>query len=48
MASPSLELYITFLNAIGYTSKKEDQANKLLSMKTQLGWFREIEFVDVN
>ena len=48
VASPSVELHVRFLNAIGYTPKKEDRANKLLPMETQLGWFREIGFVDVD
>jgi ubiquinone/menaquinone biosynthesis C-methylase UbiE len=48
VASPSLELHIRFLNAIGYTPKKEDRANKLLPMETQLGCLREIGFVDVD
>jgi len=48
VASPSLELHIRFLNAISYTPKKEDRANKLLPMETQLGWLREIGFVDVD
>jgi tRNA (cmo5U34)-methyltransferase len=48
VASPSVELHVRFLNAIGYTPKKEDRANKLLPMETQLGWIREIGFVDVD
>lgn len=48
VASPSVELHIRFLNAIGYTPKKEDRANKLLPMETQLGWLRELGFVDVD
>ena len=30
VASPSVELHVRFLNAIGYTPKKEDKANRLL------------------
>jgi tRNA (cmo5U34)-methyltransferase len=37
MASSSVELHVRFLNAIGYTGKKEDRANRLLPMETQLG-----------
>jgi len=48
VASPSVELHVRFLNVIGYTPKKEDRANKLLPMETQLGWLREIGFVDVD
>ena len=48
MASSSVELHIHFLNAIGYTGKKEDRANRLLPMETQLGQLGEIELVDVD
>ena len=48
VASPSVELHVRFLNAIGYTPKKEDKANRLLPMETQLGWLRDIAFVDVD
>jgi tRNA (cmo5U34)-methyltransferase len=37
VASPSVELHVRFLNAIGYTPQKEDRANRLLPMETQLG-----------
>jgi tRNA (cmo5U34)-methyltransferase len=36
MALSSVELHIHFLDAIGYTGKKEDRANRLLPMETQL------------
>ena len=48
VASPSVELHVRFLNAIGYSPKTEDKSNKLLPMETQLGWLREIGFVDVD
>jgi tRNA (cmo5U34)-methyltransferase len=48
VASPSIELHVRFLNAIEYTPKKEDRANRLLPMETQLGWFKDIGFVDVD
>jgi tRNA (cmo5U34)-methyltransferase len=48
VASPSLELYVHFLNAIGYSPKTEDKSNKLLPMETQLDWLTEIGFVDVD
>jgi tRNA (cmo5U34)-methyltransferase len=48
VASPSVELHARFLNAIGYSPKTEDKSNKLLPMETQLGWLREIGFVDVD
>jgi len=48
VASPSVELCVVFLNAIGYTPEKEDRANRLLSMETRLGWFRDTGFVEVD
>src|SRR5215210_7600936 len=48
VASPSVELHICFLNAIGYTPEKEDKANRLLPMETQLGWLRGLGFVEVD
>ena len=48
MASSSVELHVRFLNAIGYTPQKEDRANRLLPMETQLGWLKEIGLVDVD
>ncbi len=48
VASPSVELHVKFLKAIGYTPEKEDKANRLLSMEVQLGWLREIGFVEVD
>jgi tRNA (cmo5U34)-methyltransferase len=48
VASPSARLHEEFLRAIGYTVETEDPSNKLLEMETQLGWLREIGFVDVD
>src|ERR687893_944722 len=48
VASPSVELHVRFLNAIGYTPEKEDRANRLLPMEIQLGWLRDIGFVEVD
>ncbi|HKU84594.1 MAG TPA: class I SAM-dependent methyltransferase [Candidatus Nitrosocosmicus sp.] len=48
VASPSLEMHTRFLEAIDYTPEKEDKANKLLSMITQLGWLIDLGFVDVD
>jgi SAM-dependent methyltransferase len=47
-ASPSSRLHKEFLERIGYTVETEDPSNKLLEMETQLGWLREIGFVDVD
>ena len=48
VALPSVELHVRFLNAIGYTPEKEDRANRLLPMEIQLGWLRDIGFVEVD
>ncbi len=48
VASPSVELHVRFLNAIGYTRQTEDKSNKLLPMETQLDWLRELGYVDVD
>jgi ubiquinone/menaquinone biosynthesis C-methylase UbiE len=48
VASPSVELHVRFLNAIGYTPEKEDRANRLLPMEIQLGWLRDTGFVEVD
>jgi len=48
VASPSVELHVKFLKAIGYTPEKEDKANRLLSMEIQLGWLRDMGFVEVD
>jgi len=36
------------LKAIGYTPEKEGGVNKLLPMEIQLGWLRDIGFVEVD
>ena len=48
VASPSVELHVRFLKAIGYTPEKEDKANRLLPIEIQLGWLRDIGFVEVD
>jgi SAM-dependent methyltransferase len=48
IASPTAKLHEEFLHAIGYTVETEDPSNKLLDLETQLGWLREIGFVDVD
>jgi ubiquinone/menaquinone biosynthesis C-methylase UbiE len=47
-ASPTASLHSRFLAAIGYTTETEDRSNLLLDVETQLRWFREIGFVDVD
>ncbi|HZC22843.1 MAG TPA: class I SAM-dependent methyltransferase [Candidatus Binatia bacterium] len=48
VASPTARLHKEFLHAIGYTVESEDPSNKLLDVETQLRWFQEIGFVDVD
>jgi SAM-dependent methyltransferase len=48
VASPSPELHKEFLERIGFTVESEDPSNKLLDVETQLGWLREIGFVEVD
>jgi tRNA (cmo5U34)-methyltransferase len=48
VSSPTPRLHEEFLQCIGYTVETEDPSNKLLDVETQLGWLREIGFVDVD
>jgi tRNA (cmo5U34)-methyltransferase len=48
VSSPSQQLHEEFLARIGFTVETEDPSNKLLDVETQLGWLREIGFVDVD
>jgi tRNA (cmo5U34)-methyltransferase len=48
VASPTPNLHRKFLAAVGQTSQTEDPSNKLTAVETQLGWLREIGFVDVD
>src|SRR5580658_510061 len=48
VASPTPRLHQEFLEGIGFTVETEDPSNKLLDVETQLGWLREIGFVDVD
>lgn len=48
VASPTPRLHKAFLERIGFTVETEDPSNKLLDVETQLGWLREIGFVDVD
>ena len=48
VASPTPRLHEEFLHRIGFTVETEDPSNKLLDVKTQLGWLREIGFADVD
>ena len=48
VASVSPGLHKEFLQRIGFTVESEDPSNKLLDVETQLGWLREIGFVEVD
>jgi tRNA (cmo5U34)-methyltransferase len=48
VSSSTLELHRRFFLAIGQMHETEDPSNKLLDVETQLGWLREIGFVDVD
>ncbi len=48
VSSPTQRLHEQFLNALGYTPAEEDPANQLLDVETQLQWFRELGFIDVD
>jgi tRNA (cmo5U34)-methyltransferase len=48
VASPTPRLHEEFLRANGFTRETEDPSNQLLDVETQLGWLREIGFVDVD
>lgn len=48
VASPSQRLHDAFLQKIDCTPETEDPSNKLLDLEIQLGWLREIGFVDVD
>jgi tRNA (cmo5U34)-methyltransferase len=48
VASPTPRLQKEFMERIGFTVETEDPSNKLLDVETQVGWLREIGFVDVD
>lgn len=48
VASPTQKLHEHFRRSIGVEHKNEDSSNILLDMETQLRWFREIGFEDVD
>ena len=41
-------LHQQFLQRLGVSPEQEDRSNKLLDLQKQLGWLREIGFVDVD
>ena len=48
VSSATENLHSRFLATIGWTPESEDPSNKLLDVETQLRWFRQIGFVDVD
>jgi len=48
VSSPTREMHDEFLRRNGWTAETEDPSNKLLEVEIQLGWLREIGFVDVD
>lgn len=48
VSSPTQNVHVKFLDAIGWTPESEDPSNKLVDVETQLQWLREIGFVDVD
>lgn len=46
--SPTPQLHVDFLAAIGKTPAEDDPSNKLVPVPTQLAWLREIGFVQVD
>jgi len=48
VASPTDGVHLKFLASIGMKPEEEDRDNKLLDVETQLAWFREIGYTDVD
>ncbi|OUL20034.1 methyltransferase [Nostoc sp. RF31YmG] len=48
VASPTPALHENFLQKLGIAPENDDPSNKLLDVETQLGWLRNIGFIDVD
>ena len=48
VASPSVRVHLRFQEAIGRGPDDDDPSNRLTDVETQLGWLRELGFVDVD
>jgi tRNA (cmo5U34)-methyltransferase len=48
VSSSSQRAHLKFLEAVNQKPETEDPSNKLLDVETQLGWLRQIGFVDVD
>jgi SAM-dependent methyltransferase len=48
VASPTKAVHNRFLAALSITPDEEDPSNKLLEMETQLQWWRDLGFTDVD
>jgi SAM-dependent methyltransferase len=48
VASPSPELHLEFLTAIGKTPETDDPSNKLAAVETQLQWLRDLGYEHVD
>ncbi len=48
VTSPTPALHAEFWRAIGRTPSDEDPSNKLASVELQLGWLKQIGFIDVD
>jgi tRNA (cmo5U34)-methyltransferase len=48
VSSSTQNVHDKFLASIGWTHESEDPSNKLLNVETQLSWFRQIGYVDVD
>jgi hypothetical protein len=48
VAAATEAIHLKYITAVGRTPITEDKSNKILDMNVQLGWLKEIGFVDVD